>query len=107
MSHNFKPGDLALIVGAIRFPENIGAVVALVAYVPASGLYKSASGICMAEGDSWEVVGDSIVGAYRKRFTSEVVRTPGHAIVDPAHLIPLRGDFAPEQQKAKEAEPCA
>lgn len=22
-------------------------------------------------------------------------------------LMPLRGDFAPEQQKAKEAEPCA
>nr|WP_165441159.1 hypothetical protein [Pseudomonas syringae] len=29
------------------------------------------------------------------------------AIVWEKWLIPLRGDFAPEQQKAKEAEPCA
>ncbi len=29
------------------------------------------------------------------------------AVKRECHLMPLRGDFAPEQQKAKEAEPCA
>ncbi|WP_156747522.1 hypothetical protein [Pseudomonas sp. JY-Q] len=31
----------------------------------------------------------------------------GIDLILPERLSPLRGDFAPEQQKAKEAEPCA
>lgn len=101
MSHQFKPGDLALIVGASRFPENIGAVVELVAYVPASGIYKSGGALLRAEGESWQVAGESVVGAYRDQLTGQIFRTPGHAIVNPDHLMPLCGDFAPEQQKTQ------
>lgn len=102
MSHQFKPGDLALIVGASRFPENIGAVVELVAYVPASGIYKSGGELLRAERDAWQVAGESVVGACRDLLTGQIRRTPGHGIVNPAHLMPLHGE--PEQPKQKSRE---
>lgn len=104
MNHQFKPGDLALIVGAHRFPENIGAVVELVAYLPAGQQYTSPDGeIITSPGDCWEITGESICGGYIDLWSGFVVRTPKRGLVDPEHLIPLRGDFAPEQHKAKEA----
>ncbi len=85
MSHQFKPGDLAIVIG-VRFPEcepNIGKVVTV-----ESGVFQ---------GEVW-VSGD-IVNRLGDRLDM--------LMINPRHLMPLSGDFAPEQQKAKEAEPCA
>ncbi|MNJ76555.1 hypothetical protein D3C77_738630 [compost metagenome] len=47
-------------------------------------------------------------GVYEKEGGEVVwVVSEDKAIVWEKWLMPLRGDFAPEQQKAKEAEPCA
>ncbi|MNO66377.1 hypothetical protein D3C76_571640 [compost metagenome] len=105
MNHQFKPGDLALIVGAHRFTENIGKTCELVEFLvpgqvsawrdPADGRpVSNASGR-----ECWLVVGEGLV--------SSIQDTSGACLAMPAHLMPLRGDFEPEQQKAKEAEPCA
>ncbi|EME90393.1 TPA: hypothetical protein ACID5V_004145 [Pseudomonas aeruginosa] len=74
----FKAGDLALIVSA-QYEENLGTVVQL---VRVDGFYSLISGET-----SWLVEGEGR-GCYCRESA----------------LIPLRGDFQPEQQKAKEVE---
>lgn len=101
MSHQFKPGDLALIVGAHRFKENIGSVVEIVAFLTVGQRYKTPDGATVnCTGNGWEVTGESVCGGYTGRRTGRVTRTPKHGFVDPAHLIPLRGDFSTEQYKS-------
>jgi hypothetical protein len=105
MSNQFKPGDLAIIIHAEVVTQNIGMCCEL--------LQLLAPGEeCLApDGDVvfwppeqtrsvWLVAGDSIVG--RKGRGDIRVETPGHCLVLPEWLIPLRGDFQPEQQKSKE-----
>lgn len=106
MSHQFKPGDLALIIRATH-AENIGKVVELIRFdcsekialpedTPRSFAPNPNQIAC------WVVRGSFIAhSTLRGEITSAVGASPQ------SWLMPLRGDFAPEQQKAKEAEPCA
>ncbi|RMP74164.1 hypothetical protein ALQ20_01293 [Pseudomonas syringae pv. atrofaciens] len=92
MSHQFKPGDLALVINH-TFPPVIGTCVELISrhlVSPVDRKDPMDPGVYEQEGGDpvWVVSDDK-------------------AIVWEKWLIPLRGDFAPEQQKAKEAEPCA
>lgn len=95
----FKAGDLAVIVGAHFSTENIGKVVILVEFLAANEVHEVE---CMgfrhrAPHDGWLVEGENVVS----RFGDE-----GVCIILEKHLMPLKGDFQPEQQKAKEEEPC-
>jgi len=105
MSHQFKPGDLALIVGARRLTANIGKtceLIELLAPNRVSAWRDPADNrpVSNASGrEVWLVVGEGLI--------SSIQDTYGACLVLPAHLIPLRGDFAPELQKAQESEQCA
>ncbi|CRM40238.1 hypothetical protein [Pseudomonas sp. 37 R 15] len=104
MNHNLKPGDLALIVGS-SCAENIGKTVRLVEFVPVGGV---------------PIVNGQAYGP--RLHPTWVVETPGGeaSLIVPrvstgrlesvsvgacreSWLMPLRGDFTHEQQKAKEA----
>ncbi|WP_024647757.1 hypothetical protein [Pseudomonas syringae] len=88
MSNQFKVGDLALTLPDLpEIPS--GSVVELVIRIPAGHIFRHAS--LLAKESGWVVTVSSQISAYYAE----------------RHLMPLRGDFAPEQQKAKEAEPCA
>ena len=102
MSHQFKPGDLAMLKSS-EAPDLVGSVVELVEYL----------------GDESFVMRGGRMLANNKRariwwvsITSGQVfeNRDGHKAADgfcaQYRLMPLRGDFTPEQQKAKEAEPC-
>ncbi len=101
MSHNFKPGELALIVGACRLPENIGKTCQLIEFLApeqVSSWRDPADNRTVINGSGshvWLVVGDELV--------SSIQDTHGACLAMPVHLMPLRGNFAPEHQKAKEA----
>ncbi|MFR0673144.1 hypothetical protein ACLUUI_05855 [Enterobacterales bacterium AW_CKDN230030176-1A_HGKHYDSX7] len=103
MSHQFKPGDLAMIVGACSVPENIGKVcelVELLAPEQISEWIDPRDGCSVQNGDDeagWLVIGEDILSANGEA---------GHVLAMPRHLMPLRGDYAPEQLKAREVEPC-
>ena len=104
MSHNFKPGDLALTIGLSA--HNTGRVVELVAYLGAP--------------EWFEVQGKSLrnsngEAAWLVRALGEPLK-PGKKLVKMLGLVPmteapiltrclmpLRGDFTHEQQKAREA----
>jgi len=103
MSHNFKPGDLAMIIGATKLTDQIGVVCELVQFVRDGDEYQTPNNnLCQARLSAWIVVGDSVSGRYLERKTGKEVRTPGQALVSEKFLMPLRGDFAPEQQKSRE-----
>ena len=98
MSHQFKPGDLALIVNCEE-PSNIGKCVELVELVQPGAMYRA--GRFLIENTSgvpvWHVVGEVI-----SPCNAHVV--VGHAQKVESRLMPLRGDFQPERQKSQEIQ---
>lgn len=91
MSHNFKPGDLALFIGEGFAGLMTGSVVTLEEFVPEGVIrhmpdnppdYRYFNPRC----NCW-VVSNQSVDTY---ITSE------------SRLMPLRGDFASERQKSQE-----
>lgn len=91
MSHQFKPGDLALTLCA-RQAYPAMCVLELVAFVTGGRSYAGAGGqIWTAPCDGWVV---------------DRPEYPEHDFYEPHQLMPLRGDFVPEKQKAREAVPC-
>lgn len=104
MNHQFKRGDLAIIVGANSLTQNIGKQCELREFVVSGDCYVAPNGAVYRHDDvpCWTLVGDDLVAAVE----GEAVQL-GFGVHEPKHLMPLLGDFAPERQKAKEAEPCA
>ncbi|MBD8680317.1 hypothetical protein [Pseudomonas sp. CFBP 13719] len=107
MGHQFKPGDLALIVKA-HHPENIGKVVELIRFddselidhLPFADTYTENPG----RQPCWLVLGEITI----TRVAGEGLglRTNTTAAFLQSHLMPLSKDSEPEQQKTKEAEQC-
>ncbi|WLH05409.1 hypothetical protein [Pseudomonas lurida] len=100
MSHNFKPGDLALIAKADH-DENIGRVVELLFSVEDGERYQTPDGVMarnVAGTAIWVVSACSLFhhhplkGWYVAGWTQKA----------PCNLLPLRGDFVPVQQKDRE-----
>lgn len=84
MNHQFKPGDLALTLKSIgHVPEM--ACVEIVEILPSGTRID---------------VGGKIYTL--KREVVEVIYLGGNAGYKHTNLMPLRGDFAPDQQKVKE-----
>lgn len=97
-THLLKIGDPALIIGAFVLTENIGRSVELVAYVPPNGSMFWEDGYFDAGADGlWIVTGEDL--ARNTKIGKIISNLAG---VSPQHLRPLRGDFAPEQQKSRE-----
>ena len=99
MGNQFKPGDLAVIVGFRFNPENLGKACELIEFLEPGKLsiwVDPTDGCRLRSGTDepcWIVVGETIAN--------------GSALVAPRHLRPLRGEFEPEQQTQREAAPCA
>ncbi|POF89656.1 hypothetical protein [Pseudomonas putida] len=106
MNHQFKPGDLALIINSAA-QQNIGKTVRLVEFIAANGDSFMHEGVRFTPRQvaTWIVEtldgSKTLVGGYIQR---NIMVSSGPCRQE--WLMPLRGDFAPEQQKAKEAEPC-
>lgn len=104
MTNNFKPGDLALIVGCRKDPVDIGKCVELVEFMEPGAIseWRAPSHGKRVENCTgfrvWLVASDALLSSSGCH---------GYTLCQEKHLQPLRGNFAPEQQKAKEAEPCA
>lgn len=92
-----KQGDAALIVGAFSVAENIGRAVELAAFVPPFGSLFWEDGYFAAGANGlWIVTGEDLV-----RKTEDGTMVSKLTGCDPKHLRPLRGDFAPTEQKSK------
>lgn len=92
MSHNFKPGDLALVISGGK----LGETAELIRFVMPGDVVISPT-----SGKEYEFRPAAGVGGWLCSFRD------CQAVKHEKNLMPLRGDFQPEQQKAKEAEPCA
>ncbi|BBP76502.1 hypothetical protein PHLH7_26060 [Pseudomonas sp. Ost2] len=88
MSHNFKPGDLALVISG----GCLGETAELVRFVMPGDLIVSPT-----TGKLYEFRPTAGVGGWLCKFACM------HAVKHEKNLMPLRGDFTHEQQKAKEA----
>ena len=104
MSHNFKRGDLALIIRS-RNSENVGRTVTVRAAAKAGEvLIYGGGGFVTCSDGQFVVEGEIVVRALLDHVKKRTVKV--HAF-SARCLMPLRGDFTHEKQKAKEAEPCA
>ncbi|HHM6046642.1 TPA: hypothetical protein ACRMOD_000372 [Pseudomonas aeruginosa] len=91
----FNPGDLAMIVGCMANPEDIGKVVELYQYVLRNEAFIVSGHYALSGDEGWIVTADNVI---------DTTGVQGFVLVDERHLMPLKGDFQPEQQKAKEVE---
>lgn len=99
VSNQFKPGDLALIVGATTDTKNIGKAVELIELVPPYTYSKSIlpNGYRATHNEPtpcWLVAGESLV-QHDQSFN-------GFGIRAPHFLVPLRGDFEQEQERFRQ-----
>ncbi|HDS1692172.1 TPA: hypothetical protein QEM72_002676 [Pseudomonas putida] len=107
MSHQFKPGDLALIIGSSHgVSPNIGMAVELVQQLETDGRFVMPDGrLVFNRGPRCWVIHAN--GLAAQLSNGAIMDIGGFALCMEIYLMPLRGHFEPEQQKAKEAEPCA
>lgn len=94
----FKPGDLALIIGFSKSPINLGKSCELIAFLkPGDRIDFAVNGFggVRHHGDraGWLVAGNALVAS---------TGSCGYTIVLEKNLMPLIGDFQPEQQKSRE-----
>ncbi|MDY7559914.1 hypothetical protein QN366_05070 [Pseudomonas sp. CCC3.2] len=98
MSETFKAGDLALIVDRKARDSNVGRVVRLIESLGCPDLYDW-DGVTYRNfkgGQVWVIEADG--QPLETRYAGYVDRGP----ICEWKLMPLRGDFAPEQQRAHE-----
>lgn len=99
MSHNFKPGDLAMIIRS-RNSENIGRVVTIRGSAKAGeALIYEGGGFVTCVSGQFIVEGEIVV---TPRLNPGKKRTVNMHAFRLLCLMPLRGDFAPEQHKSHE-----
>ena len=99
MSHNFKPGDLAILKSS-EVEHLIGSVVELVSYV-GSEIHMVFAGTDIFNPEQHRIWWVNLPSG--QTFES-IARGPvSDGFCGEFRLMPLRGDFTPEQQKAKEA----
>lgn len=98
MNHQFKAGDLAIIVGANSLTQNIGKQCQLREFVESGDCFVAPNGMVYWHDDvpCWTLVGDELAAV----LDGEVVHI-GFGVHEPRHLMPLRDDFAPTGQKTK------
>lgn len=87
MSHNFKPGDLALVIAG----GHLGEVAELVRFVLPGEVVVSPT-----TGKEYQFRPAAGIGGWLCGFKYM------HAIKHEHNLMPLRGEFEPEQQKSRE-----
>lgn len=92
MGHQFKPGDLALVISG----GYLGETAELVRFVMPGELIVSPT-----TGKVYEFRPAEGVGGWLCKFRFM------HAVKHEKNLMPLRGDFAPEMLKSQESEQCA
>ena len=92
MDNQFKAGDLALVIAG----GHLGETAELIRYVQPGEVVVSPT-----SGKEYQFRPSAGVGGWLCIFSDFL------AIKHEKNLMPLRGDFEPEQQKTKEAEPCA
>ncbi|WP_295460479.1 hypothetical protein [uncultured Pseudomonas sp.] len=93
MNHNFKPGDLAILLTDVG-PLVSGAVVALVRLVPAGYRFEAlVSNVSK---------GETVLKRAMWRLDHQDIPQGEGAMAPESKLMPLLGDFAPERQKSQE-----
>lgn len=99
----FKAGDLALIIGTQHGDSpNIGKCVELVSWLKPGDSLISPDGVsrkCASDNAVWQVIGNGILARNVRELW---IDAGGVALCEERFLMPLRGNFQPEQQKAKE-----
>lgn len=100
MSHQFKAGDMALVIGA-SIESNIGVVVELIRKTT-DPVIRLSDGRRVNNPENeicWEVSADGLVTTNKLKTIPFKVK---YAAAPERRLMPLRGDFATEQQKSRE-----
>lgn len=91
-----KAGDLCLIVGCVKNPVNVGKVCQLAELLRTGDRFRSPHGRryqYAGGGEAWLVLGDGLwIGPDNY---------DGYSLVDPRHLMPLRGDGVERGENAQ------
>jgi hypothetical protein len=84
MSHQFKPGDLAILLTNVE-TVTAGSIVTLNKFVPYGAFEEGV-----------------LFGADVWTFDHPIIPDDEEGFCEQKYLMPLRGDFTPQQQKSRE-----
>lgn len=103
MNNQFKPGDLALVLGGIQVNPNTGKCVELVRCAVGPACLDVNGGTNWVDVPAglkvWVVTGDGLIG--EMTASGKTFHTLEHVFPE-RNLMPLRGDFQPERQQSRE-----
>lgn len=96
---NFKAGDLVLIIGANSITQNIGKQAELLQFLKEGELFVAPNGKQYQKtgSDAWLMAGKGLASLCGGKAIYE-----DFAAHEPRHLMPLRGDEQPAQQRKQE-----
>ena len=97
MSHQFKSGDMVVIVGANSLTQNIGKCGELREYVAPGDIYLAPNGCMYRQEDvpCWTISDEGLAAVI-----DEEIAYFDFGIHEPRHLMPLRGESAPDKAKS-------
>ena len=98
MNTELKPGMMALVIGSVNNPKNIGKVVELISYIKNGD--RNSSGHVM-NADSWEIKGDNLFSSTVLSGTDILISTSigEKSNAAPNHLMPINPEADPLQTK--------
>ena len=101
MNTELKPGMMALVIGCVSNPGNIGKVVELISFLNKGD--KNSSGYVM-DADSWEIKGDNLVAIRVLTGTNIISNTSFGEISQaaPNHLMPIKPESDPIHTKEEQ-----
>ena len=101
MNTELKPGMMALVIGCVNSPENIGKVVELISYIKKGD--RNSSGHVM-NADSWEIKGDNLLSMTVLAGT-DILRSTSfgeRSNAAPNHLMPIKTESDPLHTKEEQ-----
>lgn len=99
----FKPGDLALVVGSrLGSSPNVGKVVELIQMVMPGDSFTTPDGFVRESGVDYPTWLVSAEGLIATTMSDRRIYCGGACLMQERYLMPLKGDFQPEQQKSRE-----
>ena len=101
MNTELKPGMMALVIGCVKRPENIGKVVELISYIKKGD--RNSSGHVM-NADSWEIKGDNLFSITVLAGTDILISTSlgERSSASPNHLMPIKPESDPLHTKEEQ-----
>lgn len=107
MNGQFKPGDLALVIGSVHCPGNVGKVVTLVCYIPPDArIFHGGFSFIAHTHSAWVIQSDVCDLEVYFPSTKQTIAGYQLGVSQERHLMPLPKDAVMDARQTVVSIPC-